>query len=74
MSLIKECCFNDVFLNNKVFKQNILKPFFNDDFLWKMTPSKVEDSSTGPAYYINDAGEIVTVPAGSSVYDGKFWN
>lgn len=55
MSLIKECCFNDVFSNNKVFKQNILKHFFNDDFLWKMTPSKVEDSSTGPAYYINDA-------------------
>ena len=43
--------------------------------LWKMLVGKVNDDSTGPAFYINDAGEIVTIPAGSPLYAfAKFWS
>ena len=43
--------------------------------LYRMTTSQVEDSSAGPAYYINDNGELVTVPAETPLYfDGGYWN
>lgn len=44
-------------------------------FLWKMLIGNTEDYSTGPAYYINSNGEIVTVPAESPLYAfAKFWS
>ena len=43
--------------------------------LWRMGLGNVEDDSTGPAFYINNAGEIVTIPAGSPLYAfAKFWS
>lgn len=43
--------------------------------LWAMHNRDAEDSSTGAAYYINDAVEIVTVAAESPLYfDRRFWN
>lgn len=43
--------------------------------LYRMTTSQVEDSSTGPISYVNDAGELVTIPAGTPLYfDGGYWN
>ena len=38
------------------------------DYLYRMTTSKVEDSSTGPISYVNDAGELVTIPAETPLY------
>lgn len=65
--------------NNKNNITNLGRNFplsnFSLDYLYKMSLSKVEDSSTGPAFYINDAGELVTVPAWSQLYfDGWYWN
>lgn len=43
--------------------------------LWKMAPSKVEDSSTGPAFYLNENGEVVEIQMETAIFlDGKLWN
>ena len=44
-------------------------------YLYKMTTSNVEDSSTGPSTYIDNAGSLITVPAETPVViDGKYVN
>ena len=47
----------------------------HEKLLLRLTPSKVEDSSTGPISYIDDNDDLVAIPLETPIYkDGLFWS